>query len=52
MIGTSNSLELISEESMVIWSDFDVNKFLLRAPENSKINVYLNVCHGSVDFEG
>jgi hypothetical protein len=43
-------MELVSEETAVIRSDFDVNKFIMRAPEGTSLDFYVNVCYGSVDI--
>lgn len=50
MLGTSNSMEFLPEESFIIRSDFNLSKFMIRAPEHSKLDLYLNVCHGQVSL--
>ena len=43
-------MELVSEEVGVIRTDFEVNKFLVRGPSGSTLDLYLNVCHGSINL--
>jgi hypothetical protein len=50
LLGTNNNMELVSEETSVIRTDFDTNKFLVRAPKGTNVDLYLNVCYGSVDM--
>jgi hypothetical protein len=44
-------MELVSEEIVVIRTDFEVNKFLVRGPSGSTLDLYLNVCNGSVNIK-
>lgn len=50
VLSHNNSMELFAEETAIVRTDFELSKFMVRAPQGGDLSVFLNVCYGEVSF--